>query len=557
MVRGFLVFDAPRGRSRRVPVGDAIVLGRAVDCGLVIDDEAASRHHTTVYVESGAFRWRDMGSTNGTVVNGVEKREGALRNGDQLRIGETVLTFEEEDSPAPTPAVDGDTHFTETIVDWNEESSLGDSGGTSGSLLRAVYAVINEISSNYEPCSLVDRVLETTAKAIDAQRGAIFFAGKDARSVGPCPVCHKYHMIEEGVLNHIDEGEIQISNTVCARVLKRGESVLYQDTEHDTELNLAQSVVSLHLRSIICAPVRGKSGILGILYIDTNREGQQYTHEHMLLSTAVGNSAGLALENATMHQQMLEKQRMEQEIQHAWTIQEGFLVKEWPDDDPRFQVYGQTCPAKTVGGDFYDLVRPAENRVGILIGDVSGKGVPAALTMAQLLAEFRLCARGDAPPDAVLRALNAELFERSQRGTFCTLAYLTLDLSTGRATYSNAGHHPTIRITRKGVRVFGGASGPPAGVLGDGPWDTAEVALNPGDTILLYTDGIVEARENAARERGLNEFGMERLCQAAHDAHEAGPKGVVTDVRHAVERYCEPGVPHDDCTMIALRYMGA
>lgn len=109
----------------------------------------------------------------------------------------------------------------------------------------------------------------------------------------------------------------------------------------------------------------------------------------MLLSTAVGNSAGLALENARMHVQIVEKNRTDSEIQHAWQIQQGFLINEWPEDDARFKVYGDTRPAKTVGGDFYDFVQPDDAHVGLLIGDVSGKGVPAALTMAQLLTEFR------------------------------------------------------------------------------------------------------------------------------------------------------------------------
>ena len=211
--------------------------------------------------------------------------------------------------------------------------------------MRAVYAVMNEIASDYEPCSLVDRVLETTMRAIDAQRGAIYFAGDAGDELLPCPVCGHVHLIRDGQLRRAASGEITISKTVAHRVLAGGETVLFQDSDGDGELSTAESIMSLHLRSIICVPLRGKFGVRGILYVDTDRPGHQYTREDMLLTTAVGNSAGLALENVTMHRQILEKQRIEQEIALAWTIQEGFLVKEWPKDDARFEVYGQTLPA--------------------------------------------------------------------------------------------------------------------------------------------------------------------------------------------------------------------
>ena len=207
------------------------------------------------------------------------------------------------------------------------------------------------------------------------------------------------------------------------------------------------SIAALNLTSILCVPIRTQNEILGILYIDTDIADHEYTEDDMLLAAAAGNSAGLALENARIHQDLLEKQRIEQDIEAAWTIQEGFLVSDWPTDDPRFEVYGLTRPAKVVGGDFYDFARIDEDHVGLLIGDVSGKGVPAALTMAQLLAEFRLCATGADSPAEVLRRLNERMVVRSRRGTFCTAALVALNLGTGNFMGANAGHHPVLRIS--------------------------------------------------------------------------------------------------------------
>lgn len=559
MLRGFLVCTTSLGEERRVPVGPSLTLGRAVDCGYVIDDAAASRRHVQITSEKDRFRWKDLGSTNGTQMNGQSMLEGVLKAGDELRIGETVMRFEIENIPDLAPK-ENTTVFKETIIDWQQEGGAetpGEREERSERLLRAVYAVMNEIASNFEPCPLVDRILETTMRAIDAQRGAIVFADAAKTDLQPCPVCQRYHVIQGQKVTHVDERDFHISNTVAHRVLTRGESLLFQDSDRDSELNIAHSIMSLKLRSIICVPLRGKFGIFGILYIDTDRAGHQYSHEDMLLTTAVGNSAGLALENATMHREILEKQRIDQEIQHAWTIQEGFLVREWPDHS-RFQVFGETKPAKTVGGDFYDFVQASESRIGILIGDVSGKGVPAALTMAQLLAEFRIAARNLESPAAVLQQLNRSLSASSPRGTFCTLCYLVLEMDTGRVRVANAGHHPVIGIGRN-VQVFGAASGPPVGILPDLVWEDSETEVLPGDILLLVTDGILEARAVHTLKEGedeFEEFGMERLCDVVKGYHRGTPRELVDRVNRKVLGFCEPALPHDDCTMISVKYLG-
>lgn len=560
MLRGYLICQTDLGEKRRVPVGPTLTLGRAVDCGFVIDDAAASRRHVQITADKGLFRWKDLGSTNGTQMNGQPMLEGLLKQGDELRVGETVMRFEVEDLPEEE-SKDTTTIFKETIVDWQQEGAgetPGEREERAEHLLRAVYSVMNEIASNFEPCPLVDRILETTMRAIDAQRGAIVFANTDKTDLEPCPVCRRYHVIQGQRIAHVDERDFHISNTVANRVLARGESLLFQDSDRDSELNVAHSIMSLKLRSIICVPLRGKFGIFGILYVDSDRAGHQYSHEDMLLTTAVGNSAGLALENATMHSQILEKQRIDQEIQHAWTIQEGFLVRQWPEGHSRYQVYGETRPAKTVGGDFYDFVQASESRIGILIGDVSGKGVPAALTMAQLLAEFRIAARDIESPAAVLRALNLSLVRSSPRGTFCTLCYLVLDLDSGRVQCANAGHHPVIGIG-KSVRIFGDASGPPAGILPGAAWEDAETEVAPGDILLLFTDGLVEARAVFTQQPGreeIEEFGMERLCEVVKGFQRKSPRELIDRVNQKVLGFCEPMLPHDDCTMISMKYLG-
>lgn len=547
----------PEGAQRRTMLGDLTIIGRTEECGFVIDDSAASRRHAEIRRRANSFLLRDLGSTNGTSVNGSRIIEIDLRHGDEIRIGDTVLRFEKEEEQAARRAPEHS--FIGTILAGDKELAVG--GGAAQSkaeeLFQAVYSFSNAVSTNYEPCSLADCIIETAVHAIHAQRGAVLFNEGD--TLGGCPVCGLVHWIRDGKPARSEVSEVRISNTVAQRVIEGGESVLFQDVDADGELNVAESIVSLNLRSIICAPLKAKSGVLGILYIDTDRASHAYTEDDMLLASAVANSAGLAIENAQMAQELLVKQRIEQEIAFAWTIQEGFLVKEWPESDPRFRVYGETRPAKVVGGDFYDYVQPLEDHVGVLIGDVSGKGVPAALNMAQLLAQFRLFAKDESSPAKVLAALNEDLTKRTQRGMFCTMCYILLNLRTGLVRCANAGHHPAAILGASGVASRGEATGPPAGILPAAPWTDEEWTIAPGDMVLLYTDGVAEARPSQAvtgADGAIEDYGLEGIMRAAGQLDAREPRELIGAINEDVRVFCAPDAPHDDCTMIAVKYLG-
>ncbi len=560
MLKGYLQEKNKPVHPERHAIRKSITLGRAVDCDIMIDDLSVSRYHLQIFEKNGQYYWKDLGTTNGSFINGSNLLEGRLKDGDEIRVGHTVFLFETDDVSENDNKTFEQTLFNQTIVDQFTGEVDKSEPGKPDQLLSAVYSVINTIATNYEPCSLIDQILETTMKAIDAQRGTILFAGQSVDELLPCQVCRSIHMIEDGSIRHVENGEISISSSVFRRVLLDGESVIYQDFDGASEFSAAESIVALKLRSILCAPIRGKSGIMGILYIDSDRAGHHYTHDHMLLLTAIGNSAGLALENARMHKQILEKQRMDQEVQHAWTIQQGFLVKQWRTSDPRFRVFGATQPAKIVGGDFYDFVTPSEDRVGLLIGDVSGKGVPAALTMAQILAEFRILAQQIDSPAEVLKRINSNFAKRSQRGMYCTMCFLILNLKDGKALCANAGHNDCIRISRQLIERVVNASGPPIGILSSLEWEDKEIQIEPGDTLLLITDGILEARKERTAvkkdETGYNNYNIDSFFGANPRLHEKQPREMIQLLLEDVASFCAPSLPHDDCTLLALQYQG-
>ena len=439
-------------------VGEGLTIGRGGDCSLVIRDSAASRQHLEIKETGSGYACRDLGSRNGTLVNGARITICELNDGDTIHVGETVLTFELGE--AKLAAVPEKTVFLQTVLDPSGREQELPPSPISQDFLEAAYTLMNAMASNFNPCELVDTILKTTMDAIRAHRGAVLFAGLDDQLL-PCAVCGKVHTIVDGEALPATVGEIEISESVARRVLRDGANVLFQSGFSESNIDPSVSMAALNLTSILCVPIQTQEKISGILYIDTNIVDHAYTQDDLLLAAAAGNSAGLALENAHNHQALLQKQRIEQDVEAAWNIQEGFLVSDWSTNDPRFDIYGRTRPARIVGGDFYDFVRIDDDRVGMLIGDVSGKGMPAALTMAQILAEFRLFALGSDSPAEVLRQLNERLVERSQRGLFCTIAAVAINLTNGNILGANAGHHPLAVVSEDRSVTLLGASGPP------------------------------------------------------------------------------------------------
>jgi sigma-B regulation protein RsbU (phosphoserine phosphatase) len=552
--RGYVVVGDGATR-RRIAVGDGIAIGRSSQCQLVLPDGAASRRHLEITPCDGGFTCRDLGSRNGVKVNGEKTRVCVLEHGDRLLVGETVLEFELDE--ATGESVSDRTMFMPTVLDAQGREADPSADSRPRQLLETAYTLMNAIATNFDPCDLARTILGITSQAIRGRRAAILYAGEDG-DLRPCPSCGAVHSVRSGVHETIAVCDIEISETIARRVLTGGESVLFRSARTDATVDLSLSIRALNLTSVLCVPIRAQDRTLGILYIDTDVTDREYSEDELLLASAAGNSAGLALDNARIHQELLQRNRVDQEISDAWAIQEGFLVHDWPQDDPRLSVYGETRPAKTVGGDFYDFLRLDDHSVGVLIGDVSGKGVPAALTMAQLLAEFRVHARAARSPTEVLRRLNAAMVERSRRGTFCSISYIVADLMTRRCIAANAGHHPAMVVSSSGVGEAFAPTGPPVGILAEADWSDDEMTLPEGHVLVLSTDGITEARADRSPASGAappHQYGAERLEDRLREVArvETAPDVLIGSVMDDVKAFCGDAPPFDDRTMIALR----
>jgi serine phosphatase RsbU (regulator of sigma subunit) len=242
----------------------------------------------------------------------------------------------------------------------------------------------------------------------------------------------------------------------------------------------------------------------------------------------------------------MEKQRLVKDMEFARTVQESFLPQKTPEI-AGYQFSAHYTPAQEVGGDFYDFIHLDRNRTGIVIGDVSGKGVPAALYMARLGSDLRTLAFTEKDPAATLERLNDLLTERSRRGMFATLLYIELDSQTGIFSISNAGHLPLI-IKKAGgsVKKLSTTGGSPLGILTGMKFGQESATLDPGDIIVLYTDGIIEAMNAKEELYGYKRF--EALIRKA-PSH---PEGLKSAIIEDVNKFTGLSPQHDDMTMVCF-----
>ncbi|MCH8157094.1 MAG: SpoIIE family protein phosphatase [Nitrospinae bacterium] len=242
----------------------------------------------------------------------------------------------------------------------------------------------------------------------------------------------------------------------------------------------------------------------------------------------------------------LEKERFETELKFGSLVQSEFLPVEAPQY-PGFSFAAKMFPARFVGGDFYDFIPLEENRLGILLGDVSGKGVSAALYMARLMSDFRYASRVNPDPGEVMKRVNQVLCERSRRGMFATAVYLLLDLKSKKIISSNAGHLPTfIRRKNKDAIEQVASGGVPLGILGDQNYPNEEIELKSGDRMLLYSDGAIDPKNSAGEL-----FGLERLEECCRK-NESEPEELISYLKQRIGEFTEEAPLRDDLTFLAV-----
>ncbi|MFA5074455.1 MAG: GAF domain-containing SpoIIE family protein phosphatase [Nitrospirota bacterium] len=343
------------------------------------------------------------------------------------------------------------------------------------------------------------------------------------------------------------EFRLALGQGIAGSVAQDGKPLLLEDAyTHPHFYRGHDEATGYRTKSMITVPLKTADRVIGVAQVINRLDNKPFDSDDLELFIALSRLAAIAIDNAMMHKVLMEKQRLIKDMEFARTVQESFLPQTAPQI-PNYQFSAHYTPAQEVGGDFYDFIRLDENRTGIVIGDVSGKGVPAALFMAKLGSDLRTLALTEKNPGSALKKLNNILVERSRRGMFATLAYVELDSRNGQLIVLYAGHLPLLIKKADGtLQKPAACAGPPLGIVPNMQFNVETAVLQPGDTAVLYTDGILEAMNGKEELYGQKRF--ETCIQKSMFS----PDLLKQEIIHDVNRFTGLSPQHDDMTLVCF-----
>ncbi len=407
--------------------------------------------------------------------------------------------------------------------------------------LSTLIEVNGLISSSLDLDTILENVMTISKKVMNADASSLMRVDEKTNEL--------IYQVAQGTVGERLKKEVRLKmgQGIAGTVAESGEPLLLEDAyAHPKFYRGNDEATGYRTRSMITVPLKVGSRITGVAQVINRLDGKPFDQDDLELFLALSNMAAIALENAKMHRQILEKQRLVKDMEFARTVQESFLPQKAPEV-PGHRFSAHYTPALEVGGDFYDFIHLDRDRTGIVIGDVSGKGVPAALSMAKLGSDMRTLAFTEPSPATALMKLNDLLAERSRRGMFATLLYVELDTASGTLTLCNAGHLPAIvRRADGSLARLAAASGAPLGMLPGMQFSQETAALGHGDTVVLYTDGIVEAMNAKEELYGYDRF--EALLRKSSGDPETLKDAIIADVN----RFTGLNPQHDDMTLVCF-----
>ncbi len=368
--------------------------------------------------------------------------------------------------------------------------------------LKECFRVSGLINSSLQLDQVLENIMTISRSILKADACSLMLVdektGELVFEVAQGPVANK---LKAGL--RIGRGE-----GIAGHVYETGEPLLIENAYSDSRFNREfDRMTGYRTQTILCVPLKIKERVIGVSQVINKLDGSNFDEEDKETLALLCANAGIAIENARLHHEILRKQQIEKDLAFATSIQLSFLPQEMPRL-PGFVFDAQYQAAQEIGGDFYDFIPLNDNRIGILIGDVSGKGVASALFMAKFTTDFRLLAIREDDPERLIGGINERVCSQSCRGMFVSLLYMVLKKNSGEAVYVNAGHLPPIiwNSSEAKYSVLRASGGPPLGIVPDQRYGSWTMSLGCGDCVLLATDGLIEAKDDRGRR-----FGWDRL----------------------------------------------
>jgi sigma-B regulation protein RsbU (phosphoserine phosphatase) len=558
-----LIVKYPDRAPDRFPLGRLrITLGRSARNDLCIPDPFASRVHAEVRREGEEYFLQDLGSANGTLYNGGTV-EGTvpLTAGGRIQIGETEIVFDDgtyNSSMGATMITDNSsTSLPEATI------ALASSDRTTSGLLEAIegarskpdvmevarvgregdlLALISKVGITLLSSSTLEQTLEQIVslvfEAVPADRCLLMM--RDVHN-------EEMRVAVARLRDRVGEvGEIRVSRNVMDEVVIKGKSVLTSDAQHDPRF-ASGTVVLQGVRSVLAVPLGVSEKVFGIIYADSPIAEGRFTEDHLKVLTTLASVAAIRVENARLVEARFQQERLERELQLAMEIQQRFQPTA-PPIVSGYEFQGISFPCYEIGGDYYDFIKRDDGRLVIALGDVSGKGTAAALLMSSLHASIHAQTGSHDTLVQTISAVNRYLAENIPSNRFVTLFYAELDPDSGALSFLNAGHNPPLIVHAAGTVEQLASGGLPLGIKADADYREGRTTLQPGDVLVIYSDGVTEA----ASPNG-EEFGPTRLYEVVSRNVEASAAGIRDRIESALTKFSQGTQAADDITLVIVK----
>jgi phosphoserine phosphatase RsbU/P len=401
--------------------------------------------------------------------------------------------------------------------------------------LRTIVEASKLINSSIEADALFDSILRVAREELDVERGTLYFVDEAKGEI--------WSKFADGL--HI---RLPIGKGLAGTVAATGEPVILLDAYADPRFDRSQDQRSgFRTKSMLCVPIRNRAGrIVGVLQLLNKKSGSFGPHDLDFLA-AISEHMAIAMENATLHIELLEKNRMERELQLGREIQSR-LMPSPPCDIAGVELAAQSVPCFEVGGDYYDFIEFPEGDLGLVIADVSGKGVAAALIMSSIQAALRIAAPIEDDLAALMVRLNALLYRMAGGRKYVTFFFGRYTPETGELHYVNAGHCPPLLVHPDGSIEPVPSTGRPIGILPEAEYEEGALLIPEEATLFLYTDGLTEAN-NPEEE----EFGMDRLLATVSEAAKQPLDAMGSRILQSVGTFERGAKVTDDKTLVIFR----
>lgn len=533
-----------------------ISVGRSADNDISIHDPFSSGHHALIYPSETGYVVRDNNSKNGAFLNGNKiSSETELNEGDEILIGSTRIIFNKElstnvevtDGPSSSANINTIMHLEEILKKPDISTTIRAAAKpfdierikSEHRSLSAISEVTKALILHMPLNELLEHIMDLINENLPMDRGIMML-----KEGNPAQLISKVVRINnKKLLNK----KIQVSQSIINMAVNKHSAVLASDVQADPRFKAQESIIKLNIHSAMCVPLWNNKEIIGIIYSDRISILEKFSDEDLRLLTLLSNLAAVKIENAKLIEQSIEKEKMEKELSLASQIQKDFLPKENPSCK-NFKIAGNNIPCYQVGGDYYDFISIDASRLGIIVADVSGKGVSASLLMASLRAALHSDIHPQYKLEKMAAKLNDFIHRSSSINSFITFFFCELDKKSGELRYINAGHNPPLILDKKGKIHRLESCGLCLGMFPSQVYEARKVTLNAGDTAVIFTDGITESRnkENKDFEEG-------GLIKALRKHSKLSAQKLLKNIYEELDSFTSGTDQMDDMTLVIIK----